>query len=122
MCLYNAFVLYKVNNNNKKIQMIEFRMNVAESLLELHRPLRIRNTGGRPSIAIPLETNPLRLVGKLFPSIKVKYAYNFHNHLVTFHRQYLKLKQEELALGGDVMYISIHNKVGRKERTLNICV
>ena len=72
MCLYNAFVLYKVNNSNKKVQFIEFRTNVAEQLLELHRPLRIRNTGGRPSIAIPSDTNPLRLVGKLVPSIEVR--------------------------------------------------
>ena len=72
MCLYNAFVLYKVNNSNKKVQFIEFRTNVAEELLELHRPLRIRNTGGRPSIAIPSDTNPLRLVGKLVLSIEVR--------------------------------------------------
>ena len=72
LCLYNAFVLYKVNNSIKKVQFIEFRTNVAEQLLELHRPLRIKNTGGRPSIAIPLDTNPLCLVGKLVPSIEVK--------------------------------------------------
>ena len=70
MCLYNVFVLYKVNNSNKKIQFIEFRKNVVELHIELHRPPRIRNTGGRPSIAIPLDTNPLCLVGKLVPSIK----------------------------------------------------
>ena len=52
MCLYNAFVLYRVNTNNKKMQFIQFRTNVAEQLLELHRPLRIRNTGGRPSASI----------------------------------------------------------------------
>ena len=56
MCLYNAFVLYKVHNSNKKVQFIEFRTNDAEQLLELHRPLRIRNTGGRPSTAIPSDT------------------------------------------------------------------
>ena len=72
MCLYNAFVLYKVHNSNKKVQFIEFCTNVAEQLLELHRPLRIRNTDGRPSIAIPSDTNPLRLVGKLVPSIEVR--------------------------------------------------
>ena len=72
MCLYNAFVLYKVNNSNKKVQFIEFRTNVAEQLLELHRPLRIRNRGERPSIAIPSDTNPLHLVGKLVPSIEVR--------------------------------------------------
>ena len=71
MCLYNAFVLYKVNSN-KKIQFIEFHTNVTEQLLELHRPLRIRNTGGRLSIAIPSDTNPLCLFGKLVPSIEVK--------------------------------------------------
>ena len=72
MCLYNAFVLYKVNNSNKKVQFIEFHTNVAEQLLELHRPLRIRNTGGRPSTAIPSDANPLCLVGKLVPSIEVR--------------------------------------------------
>ena len=63
--------IYEVNSN-KKIQFIEFHTNVAEQLLELHRPLRIRNTGGRPSIAIPLDINPLCLVGKLVPSTEVK--------------------------------------------------
>ena len=75
MCLYNAFVLYRVNTNNKKMQFIQFRTNVAEQLLELHRPLRIRNTGGRPSASIPSDTNPLRLVGKWAPFIKYIYAY-----------------------------------------------
>ena len=87
MCLYNAFVLYTVNSN-EKVQFIEFRTNVAEQLVELHRPLRIRNTGGWPSIAIPSDTNPLRLVGKLVPST----TYTVHDQLVTFHHQYLKLK------------------------------
>ena len=71
MCLYNVFVLYKVNSN-KKIQFIEFCTNIAEQLLELHRPLRIRNTGGRPSIAIPSDTKLLCFVGKLVPSTEVK--------------------------------------------------
>ena len=120
MCLYNAFVLYRVNTNNKKMQFIQFRTNVAEQLLELHRPLRIRNTGGRPSASIPSDTNPLRLVGKWAPFIK--YICILAVQLVIFHHQCRKLRQEELALGGDVMYVSTHNMVDTKERTLNICV
>ena len=64
--LYNAFVLYKVNTNNTKMQFVEFRTNVAEQLLALHRPLRVRNHGGRPLSSTPSDTNPLRSVGKCF--------------------------------------------------------
>ena len=48
------------------MQFMDYRMNVAEQLLELHRPLRVRNPGGRLSSLIPSDTNPLRLVGKCF--------------------------------------------------------
>ena len=63
LCLYNAFVLYKVNTNNNKMLFVDFRTNVAEQLLETHRPQRITNPGGRPSSSIPSDSNPLRLVG-----------------------------------------------------------
>ena len=66
------FVVQSNNNNNKKIQFVEFYTNVAEQPLELHRSLRIRNTGRWPYIAMPLDTNSLYLVSKLVPSIKAK--------------------------------------------------
>ena len=54
------------------MQFIQFFcMNVAEQLLELHRPLRIRNTGRQPSTSMPSNTNPLRLVGRLVHSINL---------------------------------------------------
>ena len=57
-----------------KMLFIDFRTNVAEQLLEQYKPVRIRNTGGRPSSSLPSDTNPLRLVGKSFSFIIIIYT------------------------------------------------
>ena len=62
LCLYNAYVLYKVNTNNHKLLFVEFRTRVCEQLFESHTPMRSRNSGGWPS-SLASESNPLRLVG-----------------------------------------------------------
>ena len=73
LCLYNAYVLYKVNTNSNKLHFVEFRTRVCEQLFEAHTPLRTRNSGGRPSSsASTLECNPLRLVGMCVYTVKVQ--------------------------------------------------
>ena len=121
-CLHNVFVLYKVNTNNNKMHFIDFRMDVAKKLLQMHRPQRVRCTSGRPSSLTPSDTNPLHLVGKLLACIRITCGIQIQFQLITFYCQYPKLKHRELTLGGDVMYVCIHNMVGRKEKTLNIRV
>lgn len=59
MCLYNAFVLYKIHSKNKKMHYSRFRINIAEQLMSTLN-LPERTTTGRPSIA----DNPLRLQAK----------------------------------------------------------
>ena len=69
-----SYVLYKVNSNKDKMLFITFCTNVAEQLLEKCKHVRIRNTGGRPSSSLPIDINPLCLVGKSFYFIIIVYT------------------------------------------------
>ena len=93
---------------------------MAEQLLELHRPLRVRNPGGRPSSSIPSDTNPLRLVGKCF-----LFAEDLSNQIISA-RHFPSLIPETEAQGSNTRrrcYVCMHTQHGKKrERTLNIYV
>ena len=113
LCLYNAFVLYKVNTNNTKMQFVEFRTNVAEQLLASHRPLRVRNPGGRPLSSTPSDTNPLRLVGKCFLFVEDLNKQNISA------RHFPSLIPETEAQGSNTRrrcYVCMHTQHGRKKR------
>ena len=94
------------------MQFVEFRTNVAEQLLASHRPLRVRNPGGRPLSSTPSDTNPLRLVGKCFLFVEDLNKQNISA------RHFPSLIPETEAQGSNTRrcYVCMHTQHGRKKR------
>ena len=63
MAVYNAFVIYKIQNNTS-YQLSDFRLEIIREILTKYGPQR-PSTVGRPST----RASPLRLTARHFPSI-----------------------------------------------------
>lgn len=120
LCLYNAYVLYKVNTGKHKVQFSEFHTNVSEQLLETHAPVRSRNSGRRPSSSASPSCNPLCLTGLQYNVMINTLQWTFQSGIL--YHQYHRLSCKDHGHSNDVMFVPTQSGNLRRELTLDICV